>query len=67
MTVNNEDHALQSMQFSHLPNVQSKTYASHFSYHKPKISTMPIETSTNKPMEIEGLEQNNKNIFKNLF
>jgi len=45
----------------YLPNVQSRTYISYFSYHRPIISTFPKEISTDESsdeyMEIDELEQ----------
>jgi hypothetical protein len=40
----------------YLPNVQSRTYISYFSYHRPIISTFPKEISTDEYMEIDKLE-----------
>jgi len=37
-------------------NVQSRTYISYFSYHRPIISTVLKEISTNEYMEIVKLE-----------
>lgn len=40
----------------YLTNVQSRTYISYFSYHRPIISTFPNEISTEEYMEIDKLE-----------
>jgi len=40
----------------YLTNVQSRTYITYFSYHRPIISTFLKEISTDEYMEIDKLE-----------